>query len=127
MPVIHAEAVTAAVQSAATLWAAVIAGGAALLSAVLSAVAAHRSGRWTQREQWWQRFTWACEKCISREPGASEVGASVLDALIGVPWASAADHEMALAMSNVIVDHVREPAAPTGVVGRRNRRRWWPA
>lgn len=125
---IHAEAVTSAVQSAATLWAAVIAGGAALLSAVLSAIAAHRSGRWTQREQWWQRFAWAYEKCISREPGASEVGASVMDSLITVPWASAADHEMALAMSNVIVDHVREPAALIGAAGRRDRRRrWWPA
>jgi len=87
--------------------------------------AAHRSGRWTQREQWWQRFAWACERCISREPGASEVAASVMEALIAVPWASAADHEMALAMSNVIVDHVREPAAPTGAVGRWDRRRWW--
>lgn len=124
MRVIHAETVTASVQGAATLWAAVIAGGAAILSAVLSAIAAHGSGRWTQREQWWQRFAWACERSTNPDPGQSEVGISVLTALISVPWASDDDSEMAVAVGNAIVTRVRATRSGDGGRARRILRRW---
>ncbi|PPF54616.1 hypothetical protein C5C13_13380 [Clavibacter michiganensis] len=121
-----AEVVASSVQSAATLWAAVIAGIAGLAAATLSAINAHRARHWTQRDQWWQRFTWACEKSVSQEPGQSEMGLSVLEALIAVPWATDEDNEMAIAVANTIVAQVLEPLPATETVNSEPRKGWWP-
>lgn len=65
--------------------------------------------------QWWSRFTWACEKAVSTKRGESEMGLSVLTALIDAPWARDEDNEMAIGVANVIADAM--VAAP--------KKRWW--
>lgn len=65
--------------------------------------------------QWWGRFTWACEKAVSTKRGESEMGLSVLAALIDAPWARDEDNEMAIGVANVINDAMK--AAPN--------KRWW--
>jgi len=55
------------------------------------------------RAQWWVRFAWACEKAVSTRPGESEMGLSVLQALIDAPWAMDEDNEMAIGVANVIL------------------------
>jgi hypothetical protein len=55
------------------------------------------------RTQWWVRFAWACEKAVSTKPGESEMGLSVLQALIDAPWARDEDNEMAIGVANVIL------------------------
>ncbi len=65
--------------------------------------------------QWWGRFTWACEKAVSTKRGESEMGLSVLNALVDAPWARDEDNEMAIGVANVINDAMK--AAPT--------KRWW--
>lgn len=98
-----AEAATTSLQTSATLWAAVIGGLFALAAAVLAAVNAYQSRQWVRREQYWTRFSWACEKSVSHVPGESEMGLAVLDALLNAPWTKDEDNEMALGAINVIV------------------------
>jgi hypothetical protein len=85
-----------------TLIAAVIAALAAVVGAVVAGVSAAKSRTWVGRDQWWQRFSWAIEKSISKDPSESELGLSVLIALIDVPWAKPGDNEMAVAVADVI-------------------------
>jgi hypothetical protein len=85
-----------------TLIAAVIAALAAVVGAVVAGVSAAKSRNWVGRDQWWQRFSWAIEKSISKDPSESELGLSVLIALIDVPWAKPEDNEMAVAVADVI-------------------------
>jgi hypothetical protein len=68
------------------------------------------------RSQWWVRFTWACEKAVSTEPGEAEMGLSVLQALISAPWARNEDNEMAIGIANVILG-VNAPQSEV--------KRWW--
>ena len=68
------------------------------------------------RGQWWDRFAWACDKSVSTTPGESEMGLSVLQALIDAPWAREEDNEMAIAVANVILNAMA-PAHPS--------RKWW--
>lgn len=91
-------------------------------ASVAAAIAFHnsRSDRSQKRDaddlaQWWGRFTWACEKAVSTKRGESEMGLSVLTALIDAPWAREEDNEMAIGVANVINDAMN--AAPT--------KRWW--
>lgn len=98
-----AEAATTSFETSATLWAAVIGGFFALAAAVLAAINAHWSRQWVRREQYWTRFSWACEKSVSQVPGESEMGLAVLDALLNAPWTKDEDNEMALGAINVIV------------------------
>lgn len=102
------EAVRTSSQGSATLWAAVIGGIFAFAAAVLAAVNAYQSRQWVRREQYWTRFSWACEKSVSQVPGESEMGLAVLDALLDAPWTKDEDNEMALGVINVIVAY--EPA-----------------
>jgi hypothetical protein len=108
-----AEAAASSLATSATLWAAVIGGIFALVAAVLAAVNAHQSRKWVRREQYWTRFSWACEKSVSQVPGESEMGLAVLDALLYAPWTRDEDSEMALGVINVVVayggDGVEDP------------------
>lgn len=90
-------------QGTATFWAAIIAAIAAIVGAVLAGVNASKARQWVGRDQWWTRFSWAIEKSISKNPAESELGISVVNALIDVPWAKDEDNEMAIAVVNVIV------------------------
>ncbi|GAB3042509.1 hypothetical protein GCM10027052_25710 [Parafrigoribacterium mesophilum] len=116
-PVIEAAAdptlLAGSTQSLATLIAAAIAAVAAITAAIISGVNASKSRQWVGRDQWWTRFSWAIEKAISLNPRESELGLSVLIALIDVPWAKDEDNEMALAVADLIKTH----SAPA-------RRRW---
>lgn len=94
---------TAQIQGWFTLGAAGIAALTATCAAVLSAVSSWRSRQWTGREQWWTRFSWAIEKAVSREQAESELGLSVLLALIDVRWARREDNEMALAVADLVI------------------------
>jgi hypothetical protein len=96
-------AVATPLASSATLWAAVIGGAFALIAAVLAAVNAYQSRIWVRREQYWTRFSWACEKSVSRVPGESEMGLSVLNALLNAPWTKDEDNEMAIGVINVVL------------------------
>lgn len=98
-----AGAAATSLQASATLWAAVIAGVFALTAAVLGAVNAYQARKWVRREQWWTRFSWASEKSVSQVPGESELGLSVLYALLDAPWTTEEDNEMAIEVINVIV------------------------
>lgn len=89
-------------QSWFTLGAALVAAIAAIAGAVIAGVNAAKARNWIGREQWWQRFSWAIEKSISKDHEESELGLSVLIALIDVPWAKAEDNEMAIAVADVI-------------------------
>lgn len=87
-------------------------GSAAVVGATIAAgIALHnsRSDRQQRQDadalnQWWGRFTWACEKAVSTERGEAEMGLSVLTALIGAKWARDEDNEMAIGVANVIND-----------------------
>ncbi len=84
----------------ATVVAACIAAGSATAAAVVSGINASRIRRFARREQWWARFSWAMERAISAEQRENELGLSVLNALIEVPWVTSEDSRMAV----VIVD-----------------------
>ncbi len=86
-----------------TLGAALIAAAAAITAAIISGIGAAKARNWVGREQWWQRFSWAIEKSISSDHEESELGLSVLIALIDVPWAKDEDNEMAIAVADVIM------------------------
>lgn len=75
----------------------------ALAAAVLGAVNAYQARKWVRREQWWTRFSWASEKSVSQVPGESELGLSVLYALLAAPWTKEEDNEVAIEVINVIV------------------------
>lgn len=94
-------------QASATLLAAAIGACAAVAAALLAAVNARRSRQWVGRDQWWTRFSWAIEKSISRDPVESELGLSVIDALIDVPWAQNEDNELAVAAVNAAMSRER--------------------
>jgi len=85
-----------------TFWVSVAGGVAAVVAAVLGGFNAHRSRVWIGREQWWARFTWACEKAVSTVAQESEVGLSTLRALITVPWAPTEDDELVIAVATLI-------------------------
>ncbi len=94
-----------------------------MVGASIAAVIAFHNSRSDRRQkqdadalaQWWGRFTWACEKAVSTKRGESEMGLSVLTALIDAPWARDEDNEMAIGVANVINDAMN--AAPN--------KRWW--
>ena len=92
-------------QGLATLIAAAIAALAAIIGAIIGGINASKSRQWVGRDQWWTRFSWAIEKSISANPQESELGLSVLIALIDVPWAKDEDNEMAMAVADVIQTH----------------------
>lgn len=98
-------AVANSIQSWATLFAAAIAAAAAITAAIIGGINASKARQWVGRDQWWTRFSWAIEKSISANPQESELGLSVLIALIDVPWARNEDNEMALAVADVIQTH----------------------
>lgn len=108
-----AAAVATSAQGWATLVAAAIAALAAITAAIIGGVNASKSRQWVGRDQWWTRFSWAIEKSISSSPRESELGLSVLIALIDVPWAKDEDNEMAMAVADAIQTH----SAPS--------RKWW--
>ncbi|WP_143785491.1 hypothetical protein [Okibacterium fritillariae] len=85
-----------------TFWVSATGAAAAVVAAVLGGFNAHRSRVWIGREQWWARFTWACEKAVSTTAQESEVGLSTLRALITVPWALTEDDELVIAVSTLI-------------------------
>ena len=87
-----------------TLIASVIAAAAGIAGIIVSAVSAAKAQQWVGRDQWWTRFSWALEKSVSDKPDESELGLSVLLALIDVPWAKSEDNEMALAVADVILN-----------------------
>lgn len=91
-----------------TLAAAVIAALAAIVAAIIGAVSANRAQQWVGREQWWTRFSWSLEKATSSNPDESELGLSVLLALLDAPWAKPEDNEMAFAVAGVIVGTTEE-------------------
>lgn len=90
-------------------------GSLAVLGASIAALIAWHNSRSDRRQsqdaddraQWWVRFTWACEKAVSTKRGESEMGLSVLTALIDAPWAREEDNEMAIGVANVILAAVR--------------------
>lgn len=98
-------------------------GSLAVIGASIAAAIAFYNSRSDRRQkqdadalaQWWGRFTWACEKAVSTKGGESEMGLSVLTALIDAPWARDEDNEMAIGVANVINDAMN--AAPD--------KRWW--
>jgi len=98
-------------------------GSLAVIGAGIAAAIAFYNSRSDRRQkqdadalaQWWGRFTWACEKAVSTKRGESEMGLSVLTALIDAPWARDEDNEMAIGVANVINDAMN--AAPD--------KRWW--
>jgi len=98
-------------------------GSLAVVGASIAAAIAFHNSRSDRRQkqdadalaQWWGRFTWACEKAVSTKRGESEMGLSVLTALIDAPWARDEDNEMAIGVANVINDAMN--AAPN--------KRWW--
>lgn len=90
---------------------------------IAAAIAFHNSRSDRQQKQdadalnqWWSRFTWACEKAVSTKRGEAEMGISVLTALLDAKWARDEDNEMAIGVANVINDAMT--AAP--------EKRWWP-
>ena len=89
-------------QGLATLIAAAIAALAAIIGAIIGGINASKSRQWVGRDQWWTRFSWAIEKSISSNPRESELGLSVLIALIDVPCAKDEDNEMAMAVADAI-------------------------
>lgn len=105
---------------------------AALVAGTAATIAWHNSASDRRQKQstddstrWWDRFTWAAEKAISKNPGESELGLSVLTELLDAPWVRDEDNEMALVVSNVIAagvsnePEVTENSAPAG-----KRKRW---
>lgn len=98
-------------QQIATLIAAILAALAAIVGAIITNVNQSRTAEQTRqlvmRDQWWGRFRWAVEAAVSDDARMSELGLSVLLALIGVLWATAEDNEMALAVADLIAP---EPA-----------------
>jgi hypothetical protein len=105
------------VAATATLFAAWIAAGAATLSLLVTAVTAwlaqrqarrldaisdRRFREFAGRDQWWTRFSWALERSTSPESQVSDLALKVLISLIGVPWASIEDNEMAYAAAALI-------------------------
>jgi len=97
-------------------------GSVAFIGATIAAVIALHNSRSDRRQkqeaeeltQWWGRFTWACEKAVSKEPGESEMGLSVLSALIDAPWARDEDNEMAIGVANVIADAINATRTTSG-------------
>jgi hypothetical protein len=88
-----------------TLGAAVVAALAAIAGTIVAAVGASKARDWVGRDQWWTRFSWALEKSVSKDFHESELGLSVLIALIDVPWAKREDNEMAIAVADVVAPH----------------------
>ena len=104
-----AESATIDLQSLATLIAASIAAFAAIVGAVVAVINAAKARQWVGRDQWWQRFSWAIEKSISHDKHESELGLSVLIAIIDVPWAKKEDNEMAVAVADLIASRSSDP------------------
>lgn len=78
---------------------------AAIAGAIVGSASAAKGRDWEGRDQWWRRFSWALEKSISNDALESELGLSVLIALIDIPWAKREDNEMAIAVADVVVAH----------------------
>ena len=105
-------------------------GSLAVVGATVAALVALHNSRKdrTQKQaasdlaQWWDRFTWACEKAVSTTPGESEMGLSVLTALIDTPWARDEDNEMALGVANVINSAMTTPENNALTTPKK---RWW--
>lgn len=53
-----------------------------------------------QRSQWWARFTWATERAL--DPTSRDVGVASMIGLVGHPWASAQDADIAIAVADVL-------------------------
>jgi hypothetical protein len=85
-------------------------GSLAVLGALVAASIAYLNSRNDRRqkkeaddlEQWWGRFSWACERAVSTTPGESELGLEVLNSLIDAPWTRDEDNEMVLEVANAI-------------------------
>ena len=60
------------------------------------------------REQWWERFTWAAERVGGEEEDFREVGATVLHALANVDWVEVGDKDMIDAILEDLTDEVTD-------------------
>lgn len=82
--------------------AALIAAVALILLGIANIVVTIRQGEATRkaakhvadREQWWDRFTWAAEQLFSTDEERALVAVSVLNALAAVEWIDDEDREM---------------------------------
>lgn len=53
-----------------------------------------------QRSQWWARFSWATEQAL--EEKSRDVGVATMIGLVGHPWASAQDADIAIAVADAL-------------------------
>ena len=100
-------------------WTTVIAAAlAAIIGAanlIASLVTGSRQRAIDRRAQWWVRFTWAAEMSVNGDTAAeTDLGLTVLDALIDEPEAEIADSELALAIAHVILDNGTEDDVEEG-------------
>lgn len=85
-------------------------GSLAVIGAVVaSSVAFHNSRADRQQKassddlaRWWDRFSWATEKAVSKVPSESVMGLTVLKQVMRTPWASSEDKVMALGVVDTI-------------------------
>ncbi|WP_028281004.1 hypothetical protein [Arthrobacter sp. H5] len=99
---------TTAIESAsqAPVLAATIAAIAAVLVGIVSIIVTVKQGRATReatklladREQWWDRFTWAAGELFAADEPRALVAVSVLNSLAAVEWIHQDDQNMILAL-----------------------------
>ena len=90
--------------------AALIAAVALILLGIANIVVTIRQGEATRkaakrvadREQWWERFTWAAEQLFSADEERALVAVSVLNALAAVEWIDDEDREMIVSVFDLL-------------------------
>jgi len=91
----------------ATFVAALVAGGVALLTLIVTVivgiVSSSKINNLTRREQWWTRWSWTIEKSLSQHRYEREIGQSMMDALVTRPWVTEDDKVMAKTIAAGIV------------------------
>ncbi|MCR2799486.1 hypothetical protein QNO21_10145 [Microbacterium sp. zg-Y818] len=96
---------------------------AAIIAAMITWYNSHRDRRANReaddRTTWWGRFTWGCEKAVSTKHGESEMGLSVLKALLDAPWAREEDNVMVVDVANVIFSNPATRPEPKKRWGRK--------
>lgn len=68
-----------------------------------------------QRAQWWDRFTWATERALDRD--TRDVGVVSMIGLVGHPWASSEDTDIAIAVADALDTMDTETNGSEGMTG----------
>lgn len=92
-------------------------GSLAVIGAGIASYIAYHNSREDRKQsrdamdlaRWWDRFAWACEKAVSKNPAESVMALSVATALLDAPWAREEDNLMAIGVFNEIAESMLGP------------------